>query len=136
MFLYPFKDWIDFPVLSETDENDVSDVYDVVVIGKEHICMDFIKGFWIRITFCDHIIGKTIGKTLCCFSLGMNTKGDFSTKSQIIIQTVIVIFYSIYILYGFSFAENQICFFFKFQLSQSLRNGLFLKSVLIVIRIK
>ena len=36
MFLYPFKDGIDFPVLSETDENDVSDVYDVVVIGKEH----------------------------------------------------------------------------------------------------
>ncbi len=25
---------------------------------------------------------------MCCFSLGMKTKGDFSTKSQIIIQTV------------------------------------------------
>ncbi len=53
--------------------------------------MEFIKGFWIRITFWDHLIRKTIGKYSykCCVFFYMITKGDFNTKCRFKIQTVL-----------------------------------------------
>ncbi len=41
--------------------------------------MEFIRGFWARITFCDHLIDKTIGKCACfiVISSEMETTGLF-----------------------------------------------------------